>query len=403
MTILLKSKDIICFSPSDWWGMNPSCTTHLMKYFSRDNRVIYVNPFSSDIIGSIGTTEKRRGLWGRILRKLKSLAKICVKINDSLYIVSPFFFPFQGIGWIDAVNNFLISLQLLVLFRFLSVRKPIVWVENLRAADLFKIIVSDCIVYHVSDLFTDDSYIENQSILVRRENKILSNADLIICVSVALYDRLRTKFHNVSYVPHGVDYELFQNAMTLRSEMKELSGIAHPVAGYFGTLTSHNNIELLEYCAEKLAYVHFVFAGQITGGDYSKLKGLPNVTFLGKLPYDRIPLLCANIDVGLLPWKMDAWIRNCNPLKMFEYMACGKPIVSVPIREAENYPELVRVCETNEAFCEAIETMLRTDTGIQAKARMEVAERNSWAAHVATIGNLISDVLRSKKGVVQYG
>jgi glycosyltransferase involved in cell wall biosynthesis len=394
----LRVNDILCFGPSDWWGMNPSCTTHLMRKFSGTQRVVYVNPFSSDVLGSIGTAGGRRGFWTRVMRKLKSLARLYRKVSPTLYVVSPFFLPFQGVGWVDRLNDAMIKIQLSIVCRCLRVRHPILWVENLRAESVLDGFASDCIVYQMSDLFTDDSYVAHQSGLAERENRILNRADLVICVSHSLYERLDNRHSNRFYLPHGVDFDMFQEALRDNTPMEELNGLSHPIIGYFGTLTAHNDIELLTYCAQRMIHMSFVFAGQISGGDYTKLQSLPNVRFVGRLPYEKIPVLCARLDVGLMPWKMDSWIRNCNPLKMFEYMACGKPIVSVPILEAQRYGDLIEVCETKEAFCDALESVLRHDDPERRQARMKVAQHHSWQAHLETIRGQLDDVLTRKSG-----
>lgn len=393
MNNMLKSKDILCFSPSDWWGMNPSCTTHLMRQLSVNNRVIYVNPFSSDFLGAVGSPGSRRGLLSRVIRKLKSLVKIYSKVNSSFYVISPFFLPLQGISCFDRMNNFLITLQLKLICKFLGVRNPVIWVENLRAADIIDCFKGVCTVFHVSDLFSNDSYTNNESGLQCRERSILSKSHVVICVSESLYGRMVKCHKNVRYLPHGVDFDLFQRALKAGHEMEELRGVPRPIVGYFGTLTSHNDIELLEYCAINMPSVSFVFAGMITGGNYETLKKMPNVLFLGKLPYEKIPLLCASINVGLLPWVVDEWIQNCNPLKMFEYMSCGKPVVSVDILEAKKYPELVCVAHSKEEFKNGIEKYLMIDNPKWVQSRMDIASRHSWAFHCEQISDLIQPFL----------
>lgn len=392
-----RPQTILCFAPSDWWEMNPSCTTHLMKYLSKIYRVIYVNPFSSDLTVNLGSSSQRSGLTTRIVRKMKSMFRFVRKIHSSLYVVSPFFLPFQGVPWLDRLNNFLITIQLKTLLRCLGVRRPILWIENLRSADFLNTFYSSGIIYHMSDLFTKDSYTAASTLLRRREQAILNAADLVICVSQSLYELTDGRHPRRYYIPHGVDYHLFKEAAEKKENIEELQGVSHPIVGYFGTLTAHNDIELLEYCATHLPTYAFVFAGQITGGNYQPLKQLSNVRFLGRLPYDRIPSLCATIDVGLLPWNLDEWIENCNPLKMFEYLACGKPVVSVPIREAEKYPDCVLVCPDKQTFCQAIESAVLTDSSEKAEIRMKLAQRHSWQEQGHKIQNLIDDLLKHKR------
>jgi glycosyltransferase involved in cell wall biosynthesis len=142
-----------------------------------------------------------------------------------------------------------------------------------------------------------------------------------------------------------------------------------------------------------------VLAGQITGGDYSQLKQMNNVHFLGRLPYEKIPQLCAFFDVCLLQWKMSEWIECCNPLKMFEYMASGKPIVSVPIKESMQYCDIISIAHNKEQFADAIRWELQNDTQERSCKRIEIAREHSWDKHVDKISELIETAITAKQNI----
>ncbi len=158
-------------------------------------------------------------------------------------------------------------------------------------------------------------------------------------------------------------------------------------------MAASNDIDLLVTCARSLPFVSFVFAGQITAGDYTELLSLPNVHHLGKLPYEKIPSLCAGCDVCLLAWKMRDWIRSCNPLKMFEYMASGKPIVSVPITEAIQYSEIISIAHNKEQFAEAIRWELQNDTPERSRRRIQVASDNNYERYIDKLSSIILNTI----------
>ena len=395
---MIEGYDIVCFGPGDWWSMNPSCTTHIMKRLSGQNRILYVNPFSSDILGSAASGHKR-GFGVRIVRKLKSITKYLKKPGKNLYVFSPIFIPVQGKRCFDILNNVLLYLQLKSICKLVGIYKPILWLENIRAADMMDWFQQALTVYHVSDLFVADSYTSSSEFQLEREKHISKESDLLVCVSKELYSLKLKEWDCVHYLPHGVDFELFQNAAREGRGISEITGVSRPIAGYFGTMTAHNDIELLHYCAQKLPDVSFVLAGQITGGDYSGLTRLPNVHILGRIPYEKIPQLCACFDVCMLQWKMSEWIRNCNPLKMLEYMASGKPIVSVEIKEAMQYSDIVSVAHNKEQFCRLIRWELLNDTPERARSRVGVARKHSWEKHVEELSALITEALAKKRHV----
>jgi len=389
---MLHGNCIICFAPSDWWGMNPSCTTHIMSKLAKHNKVLYINPFSSDLLGV------KKGIGKRIPRKLKSIAKCLRRPKKNLYVFSPIFFPLHGNRVVDNINNVLLKMQIRLACRLAGINEPILWIENPRSADMIELFDSKLVVYHVSDHFDKCRYISNKVKLQDREKNITDSSDLLICVSQALYEDKSAQHDNVFYLPHAVDYGLFQDAAENNACLDELSNIPRPIIGYYGTMSASNDIELLLWCARHLPKMSFVLAGQITGGDYSDLEKLPNVYLLGKLPYEKIPALCANFDVCMLQWKMTEWIRCCNPLKLMEYMASGRPIVSVPIDEVvKKYSDVVSLAYNKKEFCNAIVCELQNDTPERSKKRIEIAFEHSWDKHIEKISQMIADTLVRKK------
>lgn len=391
----IEGQDILCFAPSDWWGMNPSCTTHIMKRLAGANRVLYVNPFSSDLLGV--SRGKRRGFSQRLIRKAKSLSRWLRKPQKGLSVFSPFFIPIQGKRIVDGLNNRLLLWQIQAACRLSGLRNPILWLENLRAADLLPFFPNSLKIYHVSDLFSHDGYVANRSIQQQREEKITQEADLIICVSRELYELKKNQKSRVFYLPHGVDFELFYTAAEQQKIWEPLRVIPRPIAGYFGTLTDSNDIALWEYCARQMPDVSFVLAGRVTAGDYSKLASLPNVHLTGFLPYETIPSLCAGFDVCMLNWRQSPWIYACNPLKAFEYMAAGKPIVSVPIRELEQYQDVVSIARNPEEYVRFLRWELQSDTPVRKERRVEIARSHDWNVHLTRLSEILQSVLDERR------
>jgi glycosyltransferase involved in cell wall biosynthesis len=382
---MLAGFNVICFGPTDWWGMNPSCTSHIMRSFAHTNKIVYINPVSSDFMGIRGP-----GFYRRVLRKAGSTLKFLKKADHNFYVLSPLFIPL----------NALLIIQLKLIMFLLEVKKPILWVENIRCADIISHFRWEANIYHVSDRFDECPYTHNKEKLRQRERYVSRNSDLLICTSRQLYNLKRKEYDNVYYLPHGVDFVLFRRAAENGRPLGELRHIKHPIAGYFGMLTAEIDIGLLTYCALSLPEVNFVFVGHVTAGDYRQLRKQPNVTFFDQMPYEKMPRLCASFDVCLLPWKMTRWIIDCSPLKLFEYMAAGKPIVSVPIPEvADNYADLVSIAYTKEQFCRAIKWELENDSHERRRKRIAIAGANSWENHNKYLADIIEQFLQRNRKI----
>jgi glycosyltransferase involved in cell wall biosynthesis len=193
-----------------------------------------------------------------------------------------------------------------------------------------------------------------------------------------------------------VNFDFMRRTVEKRQTFDRLSQTSHPIEGYFGTLTAQNDIELLQHCAENMKDVTFVFAGKITAGHYSELAQMKNVMFLGWVPYEEIASLCATFDVCMLAWKMNKWIASCNPFKFMEYMASGKPIVSVPIRELMQYADVISIANSKEEFCSAIRWELNNDNDKRARLRIEIAKKHSWENQIERLSQIVTDAIATK-------
>ena len=164
---MLRGRDILCFGPGDWWHMNPSCTTHIMRRLSTCNRILYVNPFSSDL-----PARPTRGIGRRVLRKAVSCLRGLRRVSGTLHTFSPVFLPRQGHRTIDCLNNLSVRGQLSAVIRLLGMRPNLLWLENARAADALDWFPGIPSVYHVSDAFAECPYTQDHETLRAREERL---------------------------------------------------------------------------------------------------------------------------------------------------------------------------------------------------------------------------------------
>ena len=123
------------------------------------------------------------------------------------------------------------------------------------------------------------------------------------------------------------------------------------------------------------------------------LKRLPNVHWLGRVPVGDVPLAIAGMDICLLPYERNEWTRNIDSLKLYEYLACGRPVVASNVPAAWAFASLVRIAEGPEHFVASIEKWLAEDFDGLHDARRAAAAANTWDIRVAQIEGLIADAL----------
>ncbi|MGC8791755.1 MAG: glycosyltransferase, partial [Bryobacteraceae bacterium] len=134
-----------------------------------------------------------------------------------------------------------------------------------------------------------------------------------------------------------------------------------------------------------------------TAPEASVLRNLPNVILPGPQPYESLPRWACVFDVAILPYLRDRQGLTANPLKLREYLATGKPVVSVPTPAVEPLAHCVRLATTPQEFLDQIEDALRNDTPGERRARQAAVAGMSWEARVAETLALIQEGLARKK------
>ena len=204
-----------------------------------------------------------------------------------------------------------------------------------------------------------------------------------------LFDEESGQCKKAIYLDHGVDYDMFASADEIPDQPSDMADIPRPIVGFFGGIASHTvDIGLLEKVVELSPNLSFVFVGKVS----PKCAGLQirrNVWMLGQRPYEQIPHYGKCFDVAIMPWKQNRWIQACNPIKLKEYLALGKPIVSTPFNELNKYLDVVYEAKTPQDFAQAIEKALTEDNPERISARRKKIESASWNSKAELVLNTI--------------
>ena len=168
---------------------------------------------------------------------------------------------------------------------------------------------------------------------------------------------------------------------------------ARPVLGFAGNfLGSKVDFGLLEQLAHALPQATVLLIGPAapeTASALERLARLSNVRWLGPRPYSELPRYVAAFDVGLIPYLSNAYTRSCFPLKLYEYLAAGKPVVASGLPElAQMRPDVVLVDEPGD-FVEEARSALERDTDADKVRRRQLAARNSWEAKTERLLELV--------------
>lgn len=369
--------DILYLSPADWsgpWGR----FQHVARRLARTNRVMYVDGLG---VRPIGRRDWRRSS-SKVFRWLRPNAARPA-VDGDLRRITPVAIPTQGISAVQRINRSM-------LYSFISrhldsngFRDVLVWIayphpDLVAILDRFhpRAIVYDC----VDEWSGFDRAYDNLAVW---EKKLARRADLIFTTAAPLQAKLSGFNSRCFMVPNGVDLEFFANASPYAPE--DIARIPVPRIGFVGNIDQRIDLGLVSEVARARKDWQLIFIG-----DYLVTAPRPagdNIHWLGFRPYDRIADYIASFDVCIIPFHVDELTSAIDPLKLYQYLAAGKPVVSTPLPRSFDFPGVVRIAHGGEEFVAAIDEALRDDDSRE--QRIAAVRPHSWAERVREIVDLV--------------
>ncbi len=242
----------------------------------------------------------------------------------------------------------------------------------------------DVLVYHIYD----DVFMYKKANIKKGEpeadRKLITTADIVVVVGKDLAEWKKVDRPWVA-CPGGVDTNIFKQLHTTSN----LLGIKAPpkrkMVGYFGMINSKINLPLLKEIVEKGRDFQFVFAGLIGNLDkqdkalWNEIETAENVSHLGIKRQQELVELYNVIDIGFMPYRhKSGWSVFAIPLKMSEFLACGKAVVSTPLIPLKEYDEYVHLEESADGFIQAFNELIKNNSKEQIRKRIAFAKENSW-------------------------
>jgi glycosyltransferase involved in cell wall biosynthesis len=366
---------IICIGGEDWWYHNRGhFDFQIMRRIARDTPVLFVNS-----LGVRFPSVREGGQFlARIKRKLGSLGRGLVHVENNFHVLSPLSMPGQ-LG--EAALGWALAPQIKYFARRIGIERPLLWLHCPAGAGLIDAFATAPMVMQRTDRF--ESFPEGDpAILGRQIAAMKARADLVVYCNADLLAEERTQVARSLLVTHGVDYDHFVTAGTSAGVPLDVAQIPGPRVGFIGGIDAHTfDPPLFLEVVRTLPQVQFVMVGGSSLHD--GWCPHPNVHFLGRKPYDEVAAYMAACDALIMPWNNSDWIKGCNPIKLKEYLAVGRPVVTTPFPALAPYADLVRVAADGAGFAAALSEALSGwhDPATQRdRVRLE-----SWEAKAAEV------------------
>lgn len=384
-----EKPSLICFAGCDWWYHNKGIfAPQVMTRLARDYPVLFINSLGMRVPLLLDYKNSLR----KIARKLRSMIRYLRKDKSGLYIFSPLSLPFKSrIG--KLFNRAILLLQLRLVMKILKIRNPVYYLGCPPAWEVVKKQPRSLLVYEKTDIF-DEMPGADKPYIGRLDDELTRAADLVLYVNTVLWQEGCKKNPDSLLIGHGVDFELFANAEQSKYIPEDIAHIPRPIVGFFGDISEDVcDLSLLEHLAGTLPEVSLVLVGPISSY-INNLSNYDNVFFLGQKAYEQIPHYGKVFDVAIMPWKKNKWIEFCNPIKTKEYLALGKPIVSIDFPELKPFGDIVYAASNYDEFIDMIQKALAEDDPDLKRRRQERVKNETWDNKAKRIADFIEENLK---------
>ncbi|MBL0217554.1 MAG: NAD-dependent epimerase/dehydratase family protein [Myxococcales bacterium] len=375
---------IIAFAKD--WHEDPTSNHHVLRELAKTRRVLWLNSLAT----RTPKLSSGRDL-GKIKRKLGEFAQGPQNVENDLWVMSPLVLPLPHSRVARTINRQVLRATIRALRLQLGIKDFQLWTFLPSTADYVGTLGEALSIYYCVDEWSLFSYLDKDQ-TVEAEHALLERVDAVFAINHALADAKRLVNPNTFVSPHGVDHALFARALDDATEVPaDIASLPHPRIGFYGTLQSWVDFELIAEVARQRPAWSIILIGQQLG-DLSALRGLANVHLLGQRRHDELPAYCKGFDVGVIPYRIDERMKFVNPLKLREYLSAGLPVVSTAVPEVKRYPSMCEIATTPSEFVAAIERAL-ADTSLAARsARSATMQHETWAARVAAVTRTIDQL-----------
>jgi teichuronic acid biosynthesis glycosyltransferase TuaH len=232
------------------------------------------------------------------------------------------------------------------------------------------------------------------------ETQLVKQSDVVLCSSKTLYNEKIKLNKNTWLVPNAGELshslKALDNNLPVHVKLKNIPG---PIIGYVGSIERRIDYELLKDVITANTGKSFVFVGPVIKEHIPEwFFNTPNLYLPGQLPYDELPQMLKGFNIAIIPFKKDEVSSTIFPLKLFEYLGAGKPVISTCFNtDIKEYTgDVVSFCDDATSFNKAINNILANDNAIKQAERLAVARQNTWDIRSHEIVELIEEQLNKK-------
>ncbi len=340
--------DIVLLSTADWdhplWTNKQHVACSLA---AEGERVLYVESLG------LRSVQAKSQDFSRILRRLLLGLRFVRQVRPGIWVLSPLVLPGGSHGVALRLNRVMLRCSIALACWVLRFRSPWLWTYNPLTLLYLQLKGFALSIYHAVDAVQEQPCMP-KTLIESEEARLCRSVDQVFTTSPYLAERLARHTDRICYEPNVADRDHFSVALEQRQDLgfvepPELSGIPEPKIGFVGAISSYKlDFALIRSVALRHPEWHFVFIGPQSEGepstDLSQLCDLGNVYWLGSKPYSHLPRFLAAFQCAWLPLQCNAYTRAMFPMKFFEYLFAGLPVVSTRIHALRAFEAICSLC-----------------------------------------------------------
>ncbi|MEN6391507.1 MAG: glycosyltransferase [Syntrophomonas sp.] len=222
--------------------------------------------------------------------------------------------------------------------------------------------------------------------------RAVSLSDVVLCTSDRLFETARSINPHSYLVPNGCDFNFFSQAAAKTLPVPaDIASIPGPIIGYIGVVATWVDLQLIERLADEFPECSVVVVGPLY--NVSDVPQRSNLHWLGFKAYEELASYTQQFSVGIIPFIQSNMTESVNPIKMWEYIASGLPVISTAIPEAGKFQDLVFHSNNHDEFIYNVYRALHYDTADLHAQRLVLAEENSWRHRAQLVLSIMEERL----------
>jgi glycosyltransferase involved in cell wall biosynthesis len=293
-------------------------------------------------------------------------------------------------------NEKQLSSQVNRALRDLSWKATHLWINQHEAAHLLGEGLAANTIYDITDDWTQFSGNRSQLELITDQDAILcKSCDQVIVCSQQLFDDKAklVDFDRLHLIPNGVHVEHYEAVADTSLPIHKIAEHwTKPVFGYTGTIHGDRvDVSLIAAVAQAYpaATIAMVGPNLLEQAEKQLLDRFSNIVFTGSQPYADLPDIMRAFDVCMVPHLVTPFTESLNPIKLWEYLAAGKPIVSTSVAGFRDYPDLVSIADTSDEFVRLVGLSPFENSDLPAQ-RQQAARQHTWDQRIDAVESLLS-------------